>query len=156
MTDTQFAAQAMESNLAQVQLGQLAMQKGDSDVKQVGQTMVADHSQMNSQLKPIAGEIGVAAPTRLSASDRALLASLKAKSGEPFDDAYLQAVMELNRAEVIGFGNEARIGKDQALKDAAASGARVIGTHTLMIDQAAIHHHVAIPSPISPPSALQP
>src|SRR5438876_3769526 len=45
-----FVTKALEGNEAEVQLGQLAQQKSQSDdVKQFAQKMVADHTQMNDK-----------------------------------------------------------------------------------------------------------
>lgn len=156
MTDTQFARKAMEANLTEVQLGNLAIEKGSSDVKKIGQMMVQDHQELFDQLKPVASKIGVAAPATLSADDRALLASLKAKSGQQFDDAYIEAVMDRHRADVVAFGNEARIGKDQALINVAANGAKIIGEHRQAIEQLARNRNVPIPGPIAGSPGVQP
>ncbi len=156
MTDTQFAGRAMEANLTEVQLAKLAIEKGGNDVKQIGQMMVQDHQELFDQLKPVASRIGVAAPATLSADDRALLASLKAKSGKQFDDAYIATVMDRHRADAVAFGNEARIGKDQALISVAANGTKRIGEHRQAIEQLARNHNVPIPSPTAGSPGAQP
>ena len=48
-----FITKAIEGNLAEIQLGQLAQQKGASDgVRNFGQQLVADHSAANSASAP--------------------------------------------------------------------------------------------------------
>jgi len=60
MQDKAFLRKAAEGGMAQVQLGQLAQQKASSqDVRQFGEKMVQEHSQLNDQLKPIAEQQGV-------------------------------------------------------------------------------------------------
>ena len=137
MSDTQFAAQAMEVNMAELELGRLALQRGDASAKQIAQMMIQDHSEMNSQLEPIAEKIGVAAPTQLSSADRTLLASLKNKSGKQFDRAYLQAVLVESHADLSAYTNEERIGKDLTLKNLAANDAHLTMIHLQTIERIA-------------------
>jgi predicted outer membrane protein len=68
MADTRFMKAAAEGGLAEVALGQLAVEKASSgDVKKFGQRMVDDHSKANEQLKQLAAQKNV----RLLASCRA-------------------------------------------------------------------------------------
>src|SRR5260370_26469907 len=55
LVDQSFVRKALEGGAAEVQLGQLVQQKSQSDdVKQFGQKMVEDHTQLGDQLmKPI-------------------------------------------------------------------------------------------------------
>ncbi len=58
--DKKFLKEAMQGGLAEVQLGQLAAQKGNSeDVKQFGQKMTEDHSKLNQQMQPMAQQVGI-------------------------------------------------------------------------------------------------
>jgi|GEM_PF-3665075 len=144
-SDTQFAAQAMEVNMAERELGKLAMQKGSDRVKPIARMMVQDHGEMNRQMQPIAEKIGVAPPAQLSSADQALLASLQNKSGKQFDSAYLQAVLVENRADLTAYNNEERIGKDLTLKNLAA-----IDSHLAVIHLRAIER-IAQPVPAASP-----
>lgn len=150
MTDVEFARKGLSNNLAGIQLGKLAIQKGDSDLKQFGQKMVKDHGEMNDRLKPLAEEVGVASTGQLSVEDQATITMLEGKSGQQFDDAYIQAVVADHRRDMLDFGNEARIGKDPALKDAVANGAQVVTEHLHMIEKIARKHHVVVQDAMSP------
>src|SRR5689334_14490141 len=59
-----FISKAMEGGMAEVQLGQLAQEKSQSnDVKQFGAKMVNDHGQMGEKwLKPVARQMGLSEP----------------------------------------------------------------------------------------------
>src|SRR5438552_16844085 len=55
MADRHFIKEAADGGLAEVELGQLAVEKASSDeVKKFGQRMVDDHGKANEQLKQIA------------------------------------------------------------------------------------------------------
>jgi len=93
--DKTFMTKAAQGGMAEVELGQLATQKGQSDdVKKFGQRMVDDHSKANDQLKSLASEKGVTLPTSLDAKDRALKDRLSKMSGAQFDKAYMQAMVK--------------------------------------------------------------
>ena len=57
--DKAFVKKAMEGSMAEVQMGQLALEKSSDDqVKQFAQRMVDDHGKMLDQMKPAAQAIG--------------------------------------------------------------------------------------------------
>src|SRR5580765_5019376 len=63
MADETFLKKAAQGGMAEVELGQLAVQKASSDqVKQFGQRMVDDHSKANDQLKQLAQQEHVKLP----------------------------------------------------------------------------------------------
>lgn len=65
MQDKAFVKKALEGGMAEVQLGQLATEKGSSDdVKQFGQTMVTDHTKLGDQMKVVAQQMSVYASCR--------------------------------------------------------------------------------------------
>jgi predicted outer membrane protein len=66
--DQKFIEDAIQGNLAEVQMGQLAQQKGQSDeVKSYGEMLVTDHQANNEKAKQVANEIGVSPPNEPSA-----------------------------------------------------------------------------------------
>ncbi len=143
--DKMFARKALQGGMAEVQLGQLAAQKGGSDdVKQFGQKMVDDHTKMGDQLKPIAQQIGVNPPASLSGKDQALLTKLQGESGDQFDKTYIKAMVKDHRMDLKEFSKEAQSGKDSSLKDAASQGTQVIQQHLQLAEQMAQSHHVSV------------
>ena len=70
--DRQFMDKAAQGGMAEVELGQLAQQNGQSQqVKDFGKRMVDDHGKANDQLKQLASQTGVTLPAGLSAKDEA-------------------------------------------------------------------------------------
>ena len=143
MADKMFAKKALQGGMAEVQLGQLATQNGGSDdVKQFGQKMVDDHTRLGDQLKPIAAQMGINAPAKLSAKDQALMTKLQGESGKQFDDTYIKAMVKDHHKDLMQFRKEAQTGQDPALKATAAKGEQVIQEHLKMAEQLATAHHV--------------
>jgi predicted outer membrane protein len=82
-SDRLFVKKAIEGGNVEVQLGQLASQKAQSeDVKHFAQKMVTDHTQMADQLKPIAQQLSMKAPTGVPEKDKKLYDKLQGLSGE--------------------------------------------------------------------------
>ena len=119
--DRHFIRKAGEGGLAEVELGKLATEKGQSDeVKKFGQRMVDDHSKANDQLKQLAESKGVKLPTDLSAKDKATKARLEKLSGEKFDRAYMNDMVQDHTKDVTEFKKESTSAKDSDVKSFAS------------------------------------
>lgn len=143
VNDQQFLRKALEGGAAEVQLGQLAQQKSQSDdVKQFAQKMVDDHSQLDKQIEPIAKQLGVAEPNGLSKKDKQLLEKLEALSGAQFDEEYIRAMVKDHKEDLREFKDEAQMTQDVNVKRAAMEGSTLISEHLQHIQQIAQSHNV--------------
>lgn len=143
MRDKAFLRKAAEGGMAEVELGQLAQQKASSqDVRQFGEKMAQDHSQLNEQLKPIAEQEGVRPPKGLSKKDEATMKKLEGLSGTEFDHAYIEAMLKDHKKDLKEFRETADRTQNPQLKDAAQRGAQVIESHLQEIQQIARTHNV--------------
>jgi putative membrane protein len=92
---TQFVHDLMEAGTAEVQLGQLATQRGSSpDVKQFGQMMIQDHTKAGEELTLIAMTYNIPPDTTLSEKHRELMDKLSKMRGAEFDREYISAMIE--------------------------------------------------------------
>jgi putative membrane protein len=145
MADQTFVRKALEGGAAEVQLGQLAQQKSQSeDVKQFAQKMVEDHTQLGEQMKPIAQQLGVKEPKGPSKKDKQLMAKLEGLSGPQFDEAYIQAMVKDHQEDLKEFKDEAQTAVNRNVKQAAQQGAGVISQHLQLIQQIAQTHNVTV------------
>lgn len=143
MQDHAFVRKAEEGGMAEVELGQLAQQKSNSqDVKQFGAKMVEDHTQLSNQMKPIAQQMGVKSPDGLSKSDQKLLTKLQGLSGTEFDQAYIKAMVKDHKKDLSEFQDAAQRTQNPQLKNVAEQGARVIDQHLKDIKEIAKSHGV--------------
>jgi putative membrane protein len=143
--DKMFVRKAMQGGMAQVQLGQLTLQKTDNDqVKQFAQRMIDDHTRMNDQMKPVAQQLGVDVPAQISKKDRATMAKLQALSGAAYDQAYIKDMVKDHKQDLSDFQMEASSGQDQTVKDAASQGSKVIAQHLQLAQQMAKNQNVAM------------
>jgi putative membrane protein len=141
-----FVSKAMEGDQSEVQLGQLALQKSQSnDVKQLAQKLASDHSQMNEKwFKPIAQQIGASVPKGPSKKDKKTIEKLQALSGPDFDTQYLTMMFKEDKKDLKDFKDEASSAQDPNVKQVAEQGASVIAQHLQLIEQVAKNHNVMV------------
>jgi putative membrane protein len=143
--DKSFVKNAIEGDNAEVELGQMAMTRGDSlDVKRFGKKMVDDHTQMGERMTAVAEKIGVTPSKMMPPSDKALEMKLKMLSNEGFDRAYIKAMVKDHRQDLADFEREAATGTSSMVKSAAAHGEQILSSHLEMIQRIAQGHNVTV------------
>lgn len=104
-----FITKAIEGNLAEVAMGQLAQQNGNSDgVRNFGQQLVTDHSAANQKAISIAGSMGVTAPTEPNRKQKADYQKLSKLSGEAFDRQFAKHMVADHKKDIAEYRKEAR------------------------------------------------
>lgn len=142
-SDMKFANEAAMGGMAEVQLGQLAAQKGASDeVRQFGQKMVDDHSKANQDLMQVASGKGLTLPTALDAKHQADMQKLSALSGDKFDKAYVDMMLKDHKKDVGDFQKESTGGADADIKSFATRTLPTLQEHLQMIQR--IHDKMAL------------
>jgi putative membrane protein len=119
--DQKFLHRAAVGGMAEVELGQLAQQKAESDaVKQFGARMVQDHGKANDELKQLAGSKGATLPGSPDNKHEQEKQKLEKLSGAAFDRAYMKRMLDDHRKDVSQFRAEARSAKDADVKGFAS------------------------------------
>ena len=145
--DKMFVRKALQGGMAEVQLGQLTLQKSNNDqVKQFAQRMIDDHTKLGEQMKPVAQQLGISEPNGISKKDRAAMAKLQTLSGPAYDEAYIKDMIKDHKQDLSDFQTEASSGQDPTVKDAANQGSKVIAQHLQMIQQIAKDQNVNVAS----------
>jgi putative membrane protein len=141
-----FVSKAMEGNVAEVQLGQLAEQKSQSnDVKQFAQKMVSEHGQMNDKwFKPVADQLGISEPKGPSKKDKKEMAKLEQLSGPDFDREYITMMVKDHQQDLKDFQSEAQVAQNPNVKQVAEQGSTVISQHLQLIEQIAKSHNIPV------------
>lgn len=135
--DAKFAMMVAQSDLAEIQISNMALQKSNSDqVKKLAQKIVDDHTKSSDALKQIASKKGMSVPTETDARHKALAKKLEAESGTQFDKDYIDANVKDHHKVVAAFQKESNDGKDADIKGFAAQFLPAIQEHTTMLDQA--------------------
>jgi len=134
--DAKFAVSAADGGQAEVQLGQLASQKGvAAGVKDFGNMMVKDHSAANEKLKALAKSKGITLPDSLSEFELKTKNKLSAKSGKDFDKAYVDDMIEDHQKDIREFESAIQTLKDPELKAFATSTLPTLKMHLAAIQQ---------------------
>jgi putative membrane protein len=137
-TDKAFVKKALEGSMAEVQMGQLALEKSSDDqVKQFAQRMVDDHGKMLDQMKPAAQAMGVKVPDGPSKGAMKNMDKMKALSGDAFDQAYIKDMVKDHKKDSSEFKQEAQSTQNPQLKQLVTEASQTIDSHLQQIQQIA-------------------
>jgi putative membrane protein len=101
LTSQTFASRAAAANLAEIELGQLALSKSDNaSVKQFAQRMIKDHQAASAKLKGITATQKISLPATPDDEHRKLKQKLQQLAGADFDRQYIEA-MTKDHADAI-------------------------------------------------------
>jgi putative membrane protein len=104
-----FITKAIEGNFAEVQMGQLAQQNGQSqEVKAFGQTLVTDHGAANTKAQQAAQSIGVTSPTGPNAKQKADYDKMAKLNGAAFDKEFAKHMVVDHKKDVAEYQKEAK------------------------------------------------
>jgi len=107
--EAKFMTKAIEGDLAEVQMGQLAQQKGQSaEVKQLGQMLVNDHGKHLEQAKSLAQSLGVTPPSAPNSSQKKDYDKLSQLSGDKFDREFVQHMVKDHKKDISEYKKEAK------------------------------------------------
>jgi putative membrane protein len=148
MQDKMFLRKAADGGIAEVKLGELAVQKASSDeVKAFAQKMVEDHTKMNNDMARLADSMGVMMPKTMNKDDQAEYYKLKGLSGNDFDIEYLIFMVKDHHKDLHEFRVEAaNVRADASLHDAVVKAESVIHDHTVMVDKLAREKGISVPT----------
>lgn len=129
-SDQTFLKEAAEGGLAEVELGQLAVEKSSNeDVKRFAQLMVEDHGKANEDLKQLATQKGVSLPSEPTAKQKAKKEQLSKLSGDEFDRAYMSDMLKDHKADIAAFEKESDSGNDSDIKRFASQALPTLRAH---------------------------
>jgi putative membrane protein len=121
-SDADFAREASQGGEAEVKLGQLAMQNGQSDaVKNFGKKMMDDHIKAGESLKAAATKSNIDLPAGLSPKDQATYDRLSKLNGSAFDQAYARSMTRDHVQDIAAFRQESANGTDPNIKQFATA-----------------------------------
>ncbi|MDX2229807.1 MAG: DUF4142 domain-containing protein [Leptolyngbyaceae cyanobacterium bins.349] len=129
--DRAYMMTAAEAGIANIQMGQLALQRAtSSQVKQFAQAEINEQQAVSTELKRIAPQVQVSLPTAPSPKYQAALRQLSRLSGQQFDQAYLsEGGVNAHLENAATFQREAAFGQNPDLVRLANSGLPIINQH---------------------------
>lgn len=116
-----FINEAAQGNLAEIQMGQLAQEKGSSDgVRQMGAMLIQDHTDANQKLMTVATSAGVTPPTEPNKMQKASMQKLSKLSGPTFDRQFAMEAVKDHKKDISDYSKEAKKANDPASGYASA------------------------------------
>ena len=143
--DKQFLRSAAEGGLAEVKISTLATEKGTSDIKDLAQKMVADHTVMNADLASVADSLGVLLPKKLNHEDQAEYDKLNGLSGKDFDTEYVTYLAKSHWQDAHNYRMEASIAVDPDLQSEVIKSLGMMREHIGLIVKTATAEGIPMP-----------
>jgi putative membrane protein len=107
--DKSFIKDAMQGNLAEIQMGQLAQKNAGSDeVKAFGKTLEGDHSQSNTKAMQVAAALKVTVPTEPGAKQKQTYERMAKLNGAAFDRQFAQHMIADHKQDIAKFEKAAK------------------------------------------------
>jgi len=128
---------AHQSNLSEIQSGQLAAQSGHSEsVRNAGQMLASDHESLDAKLKPVAEQLGVKLPDQPNAEQRDEMQRFKSESGMKFDSDWAKTEGDGHVKAIEMTGREIQPGSSPQVKHLAQSALPVLKKHLRTLREA--------------------
>lgn len=119
--DAEFAVEAADAGLLEVQLGTMALTKAASpEVKQFAQKVVDEHTKANNELKALAEKKNIALPTTMGDAHKRKFENLQEKTGPEFDKEYMDLIVKDHKEDIREFEEQAEDGSDPEIKEWAS------------------------------------
>ena len=104
-----FLKGAIEGNLAEIEMGKLAQQNGQSgDVKSFGQMLVTDHGSANQKATSVAQQMGVTPPSEPNRKQKNEYQRMSKLSGDKFDKAFAKHMVTDHKKDIRAFEKESK------------------------------------------------
>ena len=136
--DQKFLERAMESDVAEIQMGRLALEKStDEKVRHVATQMTDDHGKMLDEWKQAVATLNIPVPEEPSKNAMKTMEKMKGLSGDAFDQAYIKEMVKAHKEDDKAFKEEARTTTNSQLKQMATEDAGIIEGHLQQIQEIA-------------------
>ncbi|HEY8971118.1 MAG TPA: DUF4142 domain-containing protein, partial [Puia sp.] len=128
--DATFVVNTANANMTEIQLGQLAQQKGTmKDVKDYGAMMEKDHTAAGDKLKALAMQKNITLPSTISPEMQKNVDDLQKKNGKDFDKAYINMMVDDHKKVISSFEDESKKGSDADIRAFADSTLHTLRHH---------------------------
>jgi putative membrane protein len=108
-----FVREAVQTNLGEVQLGELAAQRAETDaVRKFGETLRTDHQAGLQRATNLAKSLKVEAPTEPSIEARGIYDGLSQLSGAQFDAAFVSHMIAVHESAIAKYSRNANSDHD--------------------------------------------
>ena len=128
--DSQFLVDAAEVDMMEIELGNLAQQKGThADVKALGKMMVDEHTKSSAQTKALAAKKNVTLPPALTEKGQDAYNDLNDKTGMDFDKKYADMMVDSHEKTINKMERASENANDEEIRMWAANMLPVLRKH---------------------------
>jgi putative membrane protein len=121
-TGMEFVKEAIQGNLAEVQMGKLAKQKGASEgVRSYGAQLEREHSSANRKALDVARKMKLKPPTEPNTKQKDAYAHLAKLSGAEFDREFVEHMIDDHKKDIDAYEKEAKSSNAAVAKYASES-----------------------------------
>jgi putative membrane protein len=143
--DASFVYQASAGGMAEVMMGHLAMQRGQTQAERnFGRMLVADHTKANDQLMGIAQTVMLRTASGPNAMQQSMDQQLQSAPADAFDAMFNHCMISAHERTIALFKTEAHGGENPQLRHFAA------------MTLPALYAHLRIAEALSPGSSAMP
>jgi putative membrane protein len=131
-----FIREAGSSNLMEIRLGQLAQSRAsNSAVKQFGQRMVTDHTNMQQQLTSLATTGGVSFTPAVDSDHERQINRVERFTGADFDRAYMRLMIQAHQDDLEQFRTQAQSARSTQVRNLASTTVPLLQQHASLAAQ---------------------
>jgi putative membrane protein len=128
--DLEFLTEALRTGLAEVQMGELAAQRGnDPRVRAYGAKLKTDHAAQAAEIEALLKPLNVAIPAEPSSDAQVHHAALARLSGEEFDSRFVEMMIASHSEAIEKYGAQTHANPDRTLHDFAAKALPMLREH---------------------------
>jgi putative membrane protein len=131
--DKKFLAMAAQADQNEIALSKVAAEKATNpNVKAFAETMVKEHTEMSSSMRPFENSWGMTPPPGPDADHQKDLEKLNKLSGKDFDKEYIDIMVSDHAKALNAFTSEAKDTKDAKFQAAVIEGKTAVAAHKNM------------------------
>jgi len=150
-SDIDLLVKVRQAGLWEIPTGQQADQRASSArVKEVGRQLVADHTQLDKEVRALAAKLGVSLPNEPNDDQKAWMAELSGKFGQEYDLAFAQLLRQAH-GKVFTTVAAVRSGtKNEHIRAFAQKAVDVVMRHMTLLESTGLVDHNALPDAPDP------
>ena len=134
--DSKLIFQMASSNIMEVRLGQMAQQKAsNAAVKQFGQQMATDHTNLENQLTGLVSKNGTNFQPGMSKESEAEVSRLEKLSGAQFDQQYMTSMIQHHQQDISTLQSQGQSAKSGEARQMIAASLPVLQQHLTLATQ---------------------
>ena len=134
--DSKLIFQMASSNIMEVRLGQMAQQKAtNAAVKQFGQQMATDHTNLENQLTGLVSKNGTNFQPAMSKESQAEVSRLEKLSGAQFDQQYMTSMIQHHQQDISTLQSQSQSAKSAEARQMISASLPVLQQHLTLATQ---------------------